>query len=207
MRTDLVPPQQSCRGFLRWSLSDGDKPTFTTIYGSRLAFIPVAYVAIIGLFFLVVPLLAMMPGQPKYPQKVWLQMFLIAWPISTLIFYAARMFWIMAEPYRLSLDLATRHYILRKGFRKNERVWTGTFDDIREIYLRKHGRPRGSDEYGYSVIISWKISGQSTPLWTYGSKSADDSAPETWARAFCQELGVPFGGVLAGDFVKRWKRD
>ena len=174
MRTDLVPPQHSGSGFFRWSMSDGDKPTFTATFGSWLLFIPAGYFAIFGLLCLVVPFLAIMPGQPKLTQKIWLQIFLITWLFGALLLYLVRIIWVGAEPYRLSLDLATRHYTLRKGSRGREKVWTGTFEDIREVYLWKRGRPRGSDEYNYNVIISWKITGQSTRLWTYNSKSTDD---------------------------------
>ena len=110
MRIDLVPPQPSGSRFLRWTLSEGDRPIYTAAYGSWLIFIPVAYLAIIGLVCLAVPFLAVMPGQPKLTQKAWLQIFLEAWPFGALILYAARRVWVMAEPYRLILDLATRHY-------------------------------------------------------------------------------------------------
>ena len=205
MRTDLIPPQHSGSGFFRWTMSDGDKPTFTATDGSWLLLIPVGYYTIFGLFILAVPFLALMPGQPKLTQKIWLQMFLMTWLFGALLFWLARIFWGGAEPYRLSLDLATRHYTLRKGFRGRVKVWMGTFEDIREVYLRKCGRPRGSDKYIYNVIISWKLSGQSTRLWTYSSKQADDPNPKLWAQIFCQELGVPFGGTLSGDIWQKWE--
>ncbi len=208
MNTDLAPPQGNLAGFVRWSEPGAGNSLYTITFGTWLMLIPFLWVAAGGLFCLVLPILAMTmpaPARAAPPQSEW-PYYLVMWLFSLLMFWAARQVWVMAEPYRLSLDIATRHYTLRKGFRWNEKVWTGTFEDIREVYIWKR-RPQRSYQYLYNVIISWKMSGVSTPLWTYNSKSADDPKPETWARIFCQELGVPFGGILTGDFVKRWKRD
>ena len=210
MRTNLAPPRQDLAGFVRWPESSPEDSTITITDGSWLGFIPVAIFVMCGLFCVVLPILALtMPVPPKpiqLPGPLELGEYLLMWLLGALLLYAARVVFSWAQPSRLSLDLAGRSYTLREGFRRRERVWAGTFDDIREIYVWKR-RPRGSDQYMHNVIISWKMRGVSTRLWTYNSKSADDPKPETWAKGFCQELGVPFGGVLVGDIIRKWERE
>lgn len=147
MRTDLAPPRQDLAGFVRWPESSPEDSTITITYGSWLGLIPVAIFVMGGLFCVVGPILALtMPVPPKQiqlPGPSVIGTWLGAWLLGALFLYAARVVFSWAEPSHLSLDLARRSYILREGFRRRERVWTGTFDDIREIYVWKR-RPRGS---------------------------------------------------------------
>ncbi|MDQ2799669.1 MAG: hypothetical protein M3Y13_08520 [Armatimonadota bacterium] len=205
MNTDLAPPRQNLSGFVRWPKSDADGSIVTITFGSWLLWIPITIFVIFALLCLAAPFLAVMPGQPKLTLRAWLPLF-GTWLWSLLFLYGARAVWFMAQPYHLNLDLASRRYELRKGYRRSEKIWTGTFEDINEIYIWKRWS-RHCERHIYNVNISWKMQKQVTSLWTYTSKLADDPKPEIWARNFCSELGVPFGGILTGEFVKRWKRD
>jgi len=205
VRTDLAPPQQHLRGFVRWPAPGADSTAIMVTSGSWLELIPVAFFGIFGLLCFAFPFLAVMPGQPPLTNSQWFPLF-SAWLFSALSFYAARLVLRLAQPYQLSLDLCSRRYALRKGFRPNVKVWTGDFDDIQKIYVWER-RERSADGYIHNVIISWAMKGVETSLWTYISKKPDDPKPEAWATKFCQELGVPFGGVLTGKYTKTWRRD
>lgn len=204
MTKDLAPPRQDLGGFVRWPASGVDGSTLVITFGSWLGFIPAAVLAIFASLCLMAPFLAiMLPGQPPLTLDDWFGV-CGAWLFSALFFYAARSTLHMAEPSCLSLDLASRRYILRKGFQRTGKNWMGTFDDIQGIYVWKRWG-RATECCIYNVNIYWEMKGGVTSLWTYYSKRADDPKPEAWAENFCRELGVPFGGVLTGKYFKTWK--
>lgn len=206
MTKDLAPPRQDLGGFVRWPAPGADDSTLTVTFGSWLALIPVAFLVLMGLVCLTLPFLAItmpMPGQPALTLENWFS-FLAMWLLSALIFYGARLVLRMVKPSWLNLDLAARRYVLWEGFRPNRKVWTGDFDDIQKIYIWTRWE-RSNDRYIYNINISWAMRSVVTSLWTYTSKKPDDPKPEAWAENFCQELGVPFGGVLTGKYSKTWK--
>ncbi len=117
-------------------------------------------------------------------------------PVTTilmyLLFYGGLMwlFYTLALPRQLRLDLLGQSYTLSTGFTSEADVLTGSFSDVAYLYVQPDAV---SYRHIYRMVIKWKIKRRDYLL----GISEDKSEAEFLTKEYAEKLNAPFSGSIA----------